>query len=50
MDDGTTLVELEHRNFQRHGGACARMRETVNQEGGWGGLLSIFAAKASETV
>lgn len=50
MDDGTTLVELEHRNFQRHGGACAKMRETVNQDGGWGGLLSMFASKASETV
>jgi len=48
-DDGTTLVELEHRNFQRHGGACAKMRgEVGNAEGGWGALLRIFAAKAEE--
>ena len=48
-DDGTTLVELEHRNIQRHGGACARMREAVNNpEGGWGGLLVLFAAKAEQ--
>jgi uncharacterized protein YndB with AHSA1/START domain len=48
-DDGTTLVELEHRNIQRHGGACAQMREAVNNpEGGWGGLLALFAAKAEQ--
>lgn len=45
-DDGTTLVELEHRNLQRHGGACATMRESVNADGGWGGLLVLFAEKA----
>jgi hypothetical protein len=44
-DDGTTLVELEHRGIERHGGACATMRATVNSEGGWGGLLGMFAAK-----
>lgn len=44
-DDGTTLVELEHRNLQRHGGACAAMRQAVNSDGGWGGLLALFAAK-----
>src|ERR1700744_4623936 len=50
-DDGTTLVELEHRNIQRHGGACAKMREMVNTEaGGWGGLLVLFVAKAEQTA
>jgi len=44
-DDGTTLVELEHRNLQRHGGACTNMREMVSAEGGWSGLLQLFAAK-----
>jgi uncharacterized protein YndB with AHSA1/START domain len=44
-DDGTTLVELEHRGLERHGGACIKMREQVNAEGGWGGLLTMFAAK-----
>ncbi|HEY4381012.1 MAG TPA: SRPBCC family protein [Acidobacteriaceae bacterium] len=49
VDDGTTLVELEHRGFERHGGAYTAMREQVNKEGGWGGLLGMFHAKAEET-
>jgi hypothetical protein len=46
VDDGTTLVELEHRGFERHGGNYAAMREQVNQDGGWGALLEMFAAKS----
>ncbi len=46
VDDGTTLVELEHRGIQRHAGAYVRMREQVNAEGGWGSLLGMFADKA----
>lgn len=49
-DDGTTLVELEHRGLQRHGGACANMREMVNSEGGWGSLLTLFSQKAEEAA
>jgi uncharacterized protein YndB with AHSA1/START domain len=45
-DDGSTLVELEHRNFERHGGDFADMRGKVNSEGGWGTLLTSFAARA----
>jgi uncharacterized protein YndB with AHSA1/START domain len=45
-DDGTTLVELEHRGLTRHGVGCAKMREQVNSEGGWGALMTLFAAKA----
>lgn len=45
-DDGTTLVELEHRNFERHGGAFGDMRKQVGSEGGWGALLGMFAEKA----
>src|SRR5580698_8928595 len=47
-DDGTTLVELEHKFLERHGGACIKMREQVNAEGGWGGLLAMFADKAEQ--
>ena len=50
VDNGTTLVELEHRNFERHGGAFARMRDQVNSEGGWNGLLDLFRAKAEEAA
>ena len=47
-DDGTTLVELEHRNIARHGGACEKMRESVGAEGGWGSLLTLFAAQTEK--
>jgi|SRR5579859_4179844 len=49
-DDGTVLVELEHRGFHRHGGNYAVMREQVNAEGGWNGLLVLFGAKAEESA
>lgn len=45
-DDGTTLVELEHRYFSRHGEHFRAMREGVAAEGGWGTLLGLFKGKA----
>jgi hypothetical protein len=47
-DDGTTWVELEHRHFERHGEGGSSMRNQVDQPGGWGGLMTLFAAKAEE--
>ncbi|HEY5330991.1 MAG TPA: SRPBCC family protein [Acidobacteriaceae bacterium] len=44
VDNGTTLVELEHRFFSRHGEGGATMREKVS--GGWGGLMEMFRSKA----
>jgi Activator of Hsp90 ATPase homolog 1-like protein len=49
-DDGTTLVELEHRGIQKHGAGCEKMREQVNADGGWGGLLAMFAEKAAQSA
>jgi hypothetical protein len=46
VDDGTTLVELEHRNFERHGEGGSNMREQVNQAGGWGALMELFRESA----
>jgi uncharacterized protein YndB with AHSA1/START domain len=40
--DGT-LVELEHRGFEKHGEAGASMRDAVSAPGGWGDLLQTFA-------
>jgi uncharacterized protein YndB with AHSA1/START domain len=42
-----TLVELEHRNFERMGAeAGASMRKDV--DGGWPGILESFRAKAEQ--
>jgi hypothetical protein len=44
-DDGTTLVELEHRGFERQGAGAGEMRGSVGAEGGWNGLLVLYGAK-----
>lgn len=48
-DDGTTIVELEHRHFERHGEGWETMREAVGSDMGWNGMLVLFAAKAGGT-
>jgi uncharacterized protein YndB with AHSA1/START domain len=46
---GRTRVELEHRNFERMGAAAGeKMRSGV--DGGWPGLLELFAKEASGAV
>ena len=40
--DGT-LVELEHRGFEKHGEAATRMRDSVSAPGGWADLLELYA-------
>jgi uncharacterized protein YndB with AHSA1/START domain len=40
---GETLVELEHRGFERHAATGARTREAVSGEGGWSELLELYA-------
>ena len=46
VDDGSTLVELEHRNFEHHGEGGLNMREQVNQAGGWGSLMELYRESA----
>lgn len=41
--DGGTLVELEHRGFEKHGDAGSKMREAVSAPGGWTDLLQMYA-------
>jgi len=48
LPDGSTDVVLEHRNFERHGLGGDSMRGQVDQPGGWGALMTLFAAKAEE--
>ncbi len=45
---GATRVDLEHRHFERMGPGGASMRTSVSSEGGWGSLLQMFAARATE--
>jgi uncharacterized protein YndB with AHSA1/START domain len=40
--DGT-LVELEHRGFEKHGETGASMRDAVSAPGGWADLLELYA-------
>jgi Activator of Hsp90 ATPase homolog 1-like protein len=41
--DGTTRVDLEHRNFESMGEAWNNMRMAVDAQGGWGTLLQLYA-------
>jgi hypothetical protein len=49
LKDGSTRVDLEHRHFERLGAGWETMRAMVDAEGGWGGLLQMFAAEAEKT-
>ena len=42
-DDGGTVVQLEHRGFEKHGEAGTKMRDAVNAPGGWKDLLELYA-------
>ncbi len=42
-----TIVSLEHRNLDRFGAAAEQIRNTFNSDGGWLGLLKLFAAEAA---
>jgi uncharacterized protein YndB with AHSA1/START domain len=49
LSDGTTRVDLEHRNFARMGTGWETMRGMVDSAGGWSGLLSTFTAEAEKS-
>jgi len=40
-----TLVELEHRNLDRHGDGWEGMRDAVGSPGGWPSGLELFASR-----
>ena len=46
LADGSTRVDLEHRNLERLGESAARARMDFDAPGGWGGLLAAFKAAA----
>jgi uncharacterized protein YndB with AHSA1/START domain len=41
--EGGTLVELEHRGFEKHGESGSSMRDAVSAPGGWADLLELYA-------
>ena len=47
--DHRTLVEFEHRNLERHGGAAAKISEALGSDGGWGGMLKAFKEEAESS-
>jgi uncharacterized protein YndB with AHSA1/START domain len=44
--DGGTLVELEHRGFEKHAETGAPIRDAVSGPGGWSELLELYAKSA----
>ena len=44
--EGTTRVELEHRDIERFGTGAEATRAALDSPGGWSGLLDAFAASA----
>ena len=44
--DGGTLVELEHRGFEKHAETGALIRDAVSGPGGWSELLGLYANAA----
>jgi uncharacterized protein YndB with AHSA1/START domain len=47
--DSGTRVDLEHRQFARHGADAAPIRTAVDGANGWSGLLQMFADHVAAT-
>jgi uncharacterized protein YndB with AHSA1/START domain len=46
--DGSTRVDLEHRELVRHGDDAAAVRSGIDSPNGWGGLLAMYAARIEQ--
>jgi uncharacterized protein YndB with AHSA1/START domain len=46
----TTRVELEHRGLEAYGDRVGTVRDAIDSEGGWTGLLAAFAAAVERPV
>lgn len=44
---GRTRVELVHAELDRHGEGWDKLREGLGSQGGWGGIMEMFATAAS---
>jgi len=47
-EGGYTRVDLEHRNFERHGAGADTMRTAVDSPGGWGELLRLYGGRVEQ--
>jgi uncharacterized protein YndB with AHSA1/START domain len=45
--NGKTRVELVHSQLDRHGPGWEALRDSVGSQGGWGGIVDMYAAAAS---
>jgi uncharacterized protein YndB with AHSA1/START domain len=45
--NGKTRVELVHLQLDRHGEAWEKLRDSVGSQGGWGGIIEMFATAAA---
>lgn len=45
---GMTRVDLEHRLLDRHGAGAGAMRAAIDSDGGWGGLLKMYADRVTK--
>ena len=45
--DGQTLVEIEHRNIDRHGDGAGGIYAGVSSGGGWSGIMAGYARVAA---
>jgi uncharacterized protein YndB with AHSA1/START domain len=46
LDGGSTRVDLEHRDIERFGDKLEPVRAALDSEGGWSGILKIYAEVA----
>ena len=46
LDGGATRVDLEHRNLERFGDKIEPVRTAIDSEGGWSGILKVYAEAA----
>jgi uncharacterized protein YndB with AHSA1/START domain len=46
VEGGATRVDLEHRNLERFGDKVEAVRNSIDSEGGWTGILKVYAESA----
>jgi uncharacterized protein YndB with AHSA1/START domain len=46
LNGGATRVDLEHRNLERFGDKIEPVRTAIDSEGGWSGILKVYAQVA----